>query len=71
MQYLIDFFKFVVELIVWLVTLLYNIVATVFSCIEFIISVFSALPFSLTVFIVGICAVSIVYKIISLGSSGD
>ena len=63
-QYIFNFIKFIIELI-------YNIFDTVWSALTFVGNLFNALPLSIRVFLVGIVAVSIAYKLISLGGSGE
>ena len=64
LKYTFEFLKFIIELQV-------KIVPIIISAFNFVSSAFLSLPTSLKVFLILIVVVSIVYKVISLGGSGE
>lgn len=68
---ILDILNFIVELIKFLVNMVVNILTVAFTAIKTLVVIFAALPTVLQVFLIAIVGVSIVYKIISLGGSGD
>lgn len=68
---LLDILNFIVELVKFIVNMVVNILTVAFTAINTLVVIFAALPTVLQVFLIAIVGVSIVYKIISLGGSGD
>lgn len=68
---ILDILNFLVELVKFIVNMVVNILTVAFTAIKTLVVIFAALPTVLQVFLIAIVGVSIVYKIISLGGSGD
>lgn len=68
---ILDILNFIVELVKFIVNMVVNILTVAFTAIKTLVVIFAALPTLLQVFLIAIVGVSIVYKIISLGGSGD
>ena len=71
MLQIVEFFKFIVSFFTFLIDLIWGLIQVLFSIPTFIVTVFGAIPIIFQVVILGIIAISITYKIISLGGSGE
>lgn len=71
MLQIINFFKYIYEFLSFIVGLLYNLLLVIISIPAFIVKVFGALPTLISAVIIGLVAVCIVYKVISLGGAGE
>ena len=68
---ILDILNFIVELVKFIVNMVVNILTVAFTAIKTLVVILAALPTVLDDFLFAIVGVSIVYKIISLGGSGD
>lgn len=64
MEYIVSFFK-----MLW--NLIYSLFDIVFNVVDSMIAIFKSLPAMLSVFLIALVAVSVIYKIISVGKSGE
>ena len=71
MLQIVNFFKYVFEILKFFIDQIVNMFRYILSIITFVVRVFGALPTFLSVFIIAIVSVSIIYKIISLGGAGE
>ena len=71
MLQIINFFKWITSIISFLWNGFINIVKTIFTVVTGLFNLFNGLPTAIKVLLILIVAVSVVYKIISLGGSGD
>lgn len=66
--YISDFFGFVFEMISSVIGWLVTVIQLIGSCIGFLFSLFDALPIVFKISLIGLVAVSVIYKI--LGREG-
>ena len=71
MQKIITFFEYVYEFLKFLVTGIIKVGKLLFSLVMFVVDAFAALPTSIKIVLIVIVAISVIYKIISLGGSGE
>ena len=50
---------------------IWNVIQTILSAFQFVVSAFAALPTLIKVLLIAVIAVSVIYKVISLGGSGE
>lgn len=68
---IVDILKFIVNLIIMLIDMVFNVFTVAISCIKALFVILGALPPVLLTFIIAIISVSIIYKLISMGGSGE
>lgn len=68
---IINFFKYIVEFFKFLVDGLFTIFQVIKSAFLFVVNSLSALPASILLFLIIVLAVSIAFKLTSLGGSGE
>ena len=71
MSYVISFLKFIITLVVLILNLLKNIVLVIFAAVQGIWSVATGFCAEIAIPLYILVAVAVVYKIISLGGSGE
>lgn len=63
--------EFLINIVLTFIDLIISIFSVAISSVKAVVSIISALPGQFVVFITAIIAVSVVYKLISRGGSGE
>ena len=63
--------EFLINIVLTFIDLIISIFSVAISSVKALVSIISALPGQLVVFITAIIAVSVVYKLLSRGGSGE
>ena len=71
MEFLKNIWNFLWGIISSIIELIFSVISVAISCVKSIFVIFVSLPNVLKVFLFAIVAVSVIYKFLSKGGSGD